>query len=195
MCCPFPVVSQLCQRCCGAVAPPLPPSRSPCRHVAVAPSRSRCHRALAGDRHAYTPCAVPRCLVGCRSPLASCLVGGVVRVVVAVVGGGRRAYAPCAVLVSLPGRPWLCAPLGVVVGIIVGTVVGILIAGGVTSSSLASSIINANTASSTPVRHAAFVTRGHTSALWCLPHPRAQQRPLPSCWWRRRSPRLGAAWR
>jgi len=43
---------------------PSPPSRSPCHHVAVAPSRSRYHRALAGDRHAYAPCAVPRCLIG-----------------------------------------------------------------------------------------------------------------------------------
>ena len=98
--------SRLCHSCANAVAElslqPSPPSRSPCRHVAVALSWSCCHRALAGDRHAYTPCAVPRCLVCCRSPLASCLVGGVIRVVVAVVGGGRRAYAPCAVLVSFP---------------------------------------------------------------------------------------------
>ena len=109
----------------------------------------------------------------CRSPLASCLVDGVVRVVVNVVGGGCRVYAPWAVLVSLLGCPRLCAPLGVIVGIIDGVVVGVLIAGGATSSSMASSIINANAASSTPVRQAAFVARGHTSALWCLPHPRA----------------------
>jgi ABC-type uncharacterized transport system permease subunit len=75
------------------------------------------------------------------------------------VGGGRRAYAPCAVLVSLPGRPWLCAPLGVVVGIVVGAVVGVLIAGGDVIV-LGIILVNANAASSTPVRRAAFVARG-----------------------------------
>ena len=43
---------------------PLPPSRSPCRHVAVAPLRLRRHCAFAGDHHAYALCAVLRCLSG-----------------------------------------------------------------------------------------------------------------------------------
>lgn len=51
--------------------------------------------------------------------------------VITVVGGGRRAYAPCAVVVSLPGRPRLCAPLGVVIGIVIGAVVGVLVTGGI----------------------------------------------------------------
>jgi hypothetical protein len=59
--------SRSCHSCAAAVAElslqPLPPSRSPCKHVAVAPSRSRCHRYLAGNRHASAPRAVPR-LVG-----------------------------------------------------------------------------------------------------------------------------------
>ena len=145
--------SRSCHSCANAVAElslqPSPPSWSPCRHVAVALSWSRCHRALAGDRHAYTPRAVPRCLVG------------------------------------LVGRPWLRALLaesselsllswGVVAARTrLAPYLSASRPGGGTSSSLASSIINANAASSTPVRQAAFVARGHTSALWCLPHPRA----------------------
>lgn len=60
------------------------------------------------------------------------------------------AAASCAVLVSLPGRPRLCAPVGVVIGIVVGAVVGVLIAGGA-SLSLASYSVNVNAALSTPV--------------------------------------------
>jgi len=75
------------------------------------------------------------------------------------VVSGRRAYAPCAVVISLPGHPRFCAPLGVVIAIIVGTVVGVL-AAGESSSSLASSILNANAASSTPVHGAIFVACG-----------------------------------
>ena len=169
--------SRSCHSCANAVAElslqPSPPSRSPCRHVAVALLWSRCHCALAGDRHAYPPSAVPRCLVGSvalgfvpcwrsRQSCRCCRGGWSPRV--------RALRRTC----QLPGHPRLCAPLGVVVGIIVGAVVGVLIAGwGAMSSSLASSIINANAASSTPVRQAAFVARRHTSALWCLPHPHA----------------------
>ena len=170
----LPVVSQLRQRCRGAVAPTIAavavtvPSRCSSAVVVTLPS---CSCGRPPRVHASRSTALPR--RPCRSPLASCLVDGVVRVVVNVVGGGCRVYAPWAVLVSLLGCPRLCAPLGVIVGIIDGVVVGVLIAGGATSSSMASSIINANAASSTPVRQAAFVARGHTSALWCLPHPRA----------------------
>ena len=60
--------SRSCCSCAVAVAElllqPLPSLRSPCCHVAIVPSRSRCHCALAGNRHAYAPRAVPRCLVG-----------------------------------------------------------------------------------------------------------------------------------
>ena len=99
--------SRLRRRCAVAVARsslrPLPPSRSPCRHVVVAPLRSRRHRVFAGDRRAYAPCADPRCLVGLVGcPWLRNLVGRVIEVVVAVVGGGCRAYAPRAVLVSFP---------------------------------------------------------------------------------------------
>ena len=85
-------VASLLRRCCrGAPLRPSPSSQSPCRHVAVAPLRSRCHRAFAGDRRAYAPRAVPRCLVGhVGRPWLCGLVGGVVEVVVAVVGGGCR---------------------------------------------------------------------------------------------------------
>ena len=69
---------------------PLPPSRSPCRHVAVAPLRLRRHCAFAGDHHAYALCAVLCCLVGhVGCPWLRGLVGRVVGVVVAVLGGGR----------------------------------------------------------------------------------------------------------
>ena len=144
-CCPC---SRLRCRCAVAVARPslrpLPPSWSPCHHVAVAPLRSRRHRAFAGDCRAYAPCAVPRCLVGLvRCPWLRGLVGRVIEVVVAVVGGGRRAYAPRVVLVSLLGRPWLRTPLGVVVGIVIGTGVGVLVAGGGAVSIFGSSVVDA----------------------------------------------------
>ncbi len=50
--------------CCGAPLRPLPSLRSPCRHVVVAPMRSRCHCALADDRRPYALRAVLRCLSG-----------------------------------------------------------------------------------------------------------------------------------
>ena len=148
------VMSQLLRRCRGAVAPTIAAVAVtlPSRRRSIAPSWSHCRHALVGDRHASAPRAVPRCLVGLVGrPWLRDLVSGVVGVVVTVVGGGRRAYAPCAVLVSLPGRPQLCAPLDVVVGIVVGAIVGVLVTGGATSSSSASSIVDVNAASSTPV--------------------------------------------
>ena len=170
--------SRSCHSCANAVAElslqPSPPSWSPCRHVAVALSWSRCHRALAGDRHAYTPRAVPRCLVGLvgrpwlRALLAesselSLLSWGVVAARTRLAPYLSASRPPSALRPSWRRRRHHCwrrcrSPHR---------------AGGGTSSSLASSIINANAASSTPVRQAAFVARGHTSALWCLPHPRA----------------------
>jgi len=99
----LPVVSQLRQRCRGAVAPTIAavvvtvPSRCSSAVVVTLPL---CSCGRPPRVHASRSTALPR--RPCRSPLASCLVGGVIRVVVAVVGGGRRAYAPCAVLVSFP---------------------------------------------------------------------------------------------
>jgi len=69
---------------------PLPPLRSPCLHVAVAPLRSRRHCAFAGDHRAYALRAVLCCLVRhVGRPWLRSLVGRVVGVVVAVLGVGR----------------------------------------------------------------------------------------------------------
>ena len=124
--------------------------------------------------HVYTPRAVPRCLVGLvgrpwlRALLAesselSSLSWGVVAVRTRLAPylsafPAALGFAP----LSASSSASSLAPLSESSS-----------RGGATSSSLASSIINANAASSTPVRQAAFVARGHTSALWCLPHPRA----------------------
>ena len=190
--------SRSCHSCANAVAElslqPSPPSRSPCRHVAVALSWSRCHCALAGDRHAYPPSAVPRCLVGpvalgfvpcwrSRQSCRCCRGGWSPRV--------RALRRTC----QLPGRPRLCAPLGVVVGIIVGAVVGVLIArGGGRHRPW-----HHPSSMQTPPRQLPCVkppsSRADIRALCgaCHIHALLRQRPLPRCWWRRRSPRLGAA--
>ena len=69
---------------------PLPPLRSPCLHVAVAPLRSRRHCAFAGDHRAYALGAVLCCLVRhVGRPWLRSLVGRVAGVVVAVLGVGR----------------------------------------------------------------------------------------------------------
>jgi hypothetical protein len=66
--------------------------------AAVAPSLSRCQHALAGDRCAYAPRAVPRCLVGLVGcPWLRGLVDRVVRVVIA-----RRTHQPSAALGFAP---------------------------------------------------------------------------------------------
>jgi hypothetical protein len=93
----LPVVSQLRQRCRGAVAPTIAavavtvPSRCSSAVVVTLPSRS-CGRPprVHASRSTALPCRP------CRSPLASCLVGGVVRVVVAAWGvvAARTRLAP-----------------------------------------------------------------------------------------------------
>ena len=84
-------------RRCWCVVPlrPLPSSRSPCRHVVVAPMRSRCHCAFSRQSPLVRALCRPALLVGhVGRPWLHGLVGRVVGVVVAVPGGGRRAYAP-----------------------------------------------------------------------------------------------------
>jgi hypothetical protein len=140
--------------------------------LVIPPMECRPQTKWAPRVHASHSPALPR--RPCRLPLALCLVGRVVRVVVAVVGGWsprvralRRTCQPSRPPLALclsrrrhrHHRRRRCRSPHC--------------RGGATSSSLASSIINAKAASSTPVRQAAFVARGHTSALWCLPHPRA----------------------
>jgi hypothetical protein len=69
--------SRSCHSCADAVV-----------ELSVQPS-PRCHRALAGDRHASAPRAVPPLVGLVGRPWLCDLVGRVVGVVVAVVGGGR----------------------------------------------------------------------------------------------------------
>ena len=77
-------------RRCWCVVPlrPLPSSRSPCRHVVVAPMRSRCHCAFSRQSPPVRASCRPALLVGhVGRPWLRSLVGRVVGVVVAVPGG------------------------------------------------------------------------------------------------------------
>ena len=77
-------------RRCWCVVPlrPLPSSRSPCRHVVVAPMRSRCHCAFSRQSPPVRASCRPALLVGhVGRPWLCGLVGRVVGVVVAVPGG------------------------------------------------------------------------------------------------------------
>ena len=116
-----------------------------CGRVAVAPSLSPCQRALAGNRCAYVPRAVPRCLVGLVGrPWLRGLVGRVVGVVIA-----RRTHQPSAALGFAPLLALSSA----------SSSASSLEASsrGATSSSLALSVIDVDAASSTPVHRAAIV--------------------------------------
>jgi hypothetical protein len=120
--------------------------------VAVAPSLSRCQRALAGDCCAYAPRAIPCCLVGLVScPWLRGLVGRVVGVVIA-----RHTHQPSAALGFAPLLALLLA-LSPALSLEASS-------RGATSSSLASSVINVDAALSTPVHRAAIVARVRLAA-------------------------------
>jgi hypothetical protein len=134
--------------------------------VAVAPLLSRRQRALAGDRCTYAPRAVPRCLVGLVGrPWLRGLVGRVVGVVITLHTHQPSAALGFAPLLALSSA--LSSALSLEAS-----------SGGATSSSLASSVIDVDAASSTPVHRAAIVARVRLAAEATAARPDGRRRRI-----------------